>query len=207
MADDLFYTSQISLFGCDYAIADWSFCNGAQLPIAQNPALYSLLGIAFGGDGRMSFNLPDLVGRMPLGTGMDHGTSTRIYRGDKGGQSTVALDVANLATHSHQAVFTPHGNDGPTTVMVTAFASGAETETPNDGALIAGGDSMRFRYPGGSNQPAQVALGGVTVTGGDNYGGSVDVDTTGTGTPFSVQNPYLGLGYQICLSGIYPTRE
>ena len=59
---DPFY-GEIQMFAFNYSPADWAFCNGALIPIRQNPALYSLLGTQYGGDGVNTFQLPNLVAR------------------------------------------------------------------------------------------------------------------------------------------------
>lgn len=71
------YLSEITLFAGPYAPVQWAYCAGTLLPIANNEALYSLLGITNGGDGRTSFALPDLQGRVPVGMGQGSGLTLR----------------------------------------------------------------------------------------------------------------------------------
>jgi microcystin-dependent protein len=83
------------MFGFDFAPRGWSFLDGQVLPIAQNQALYSLLGTTYGGDGRTSFALPDLRGRTPVHAG--NGFSL----GEKGGNETVTLTESDIPAHTH----------------------------------------------------------------------------------------------------------
>ena len=89
------FLGEIRPFGFNFAPRGWAFCDGQILPINQNQSLYSLLGTTYGGDGRTSFGLPDLRGRVPTHKGS--GTSL----GQKGGAETVTLSANELASHEH----------------------------------------------------------------------------------------------------------
>lgn len=94
------FIAEIKLFAGNFAPRGWAFCDGQLLPINQNQALFSLLGTIYGGDGRTTFALPDLRGRVPVHPGTGPGLSQ--YRvGEKGGAETVSLTVEQLAAHSH----------------------------------------------------------------------------------------------------------
>lgn len=88
---------EIRLFAGTYAPEGWAFCDGAMLQIAQNQALFSQIGAAFGGDGVSTFALPDLRGRTPVHVG---GVAPQM--GDSGGAETVQLTAAQLPGHTHQ---------------------------------------------------------------------------------------------------------
>jgi microcystin-dependent protein len=96
------FIGQIQPFGFNFAPRGWAFCNGQLLPIAQNTALFSLLGTTYGGDGRTTFGLPDLRGRAALHYGQGPGLSDRRL-GQRSGTETNTLQVANLAAHTHKA--------------------------------------------------------------------------------------------------------
>jgi microcystin-dependent protein len=97
------YVGEIRLFGGTFAIAGWSFCNGALLSISQNSILYQLLGTTYGGDGVNTFALPDLQGRIPVHQGQGAGLQNYVL-GQKGGAETVTLITAQLPAHSHAAM-------------------------------------------------------------------------------------------------------
>lgn len=96
------FLGQIEYYGFNFAPRGWAKCDGQLLPINQNQSLYSLLGTTFGGDGRTSFALPDMRGRMPIHDGGSAGTNlTRRVLGTKGGQETVVLAGNNIPSHTH----------------------------------------------------------------------------------------------------------
>ncbi|KRS10186.1 hypothetical protein XM53_22310, partial [Roseovarius atlanticus] len=98
MADP--FIGQIVLFGGNFAPRNWAFCDGQLVAISQNSALFSILGTTYGGDGRTTFGLPDLRGRVPIGP--RQGPGLTFYReGQKGGAEDVTLTQAEMPSHSH----------------------------------------------------------------------------------------------------------
>ncbi len=95
------FIGQIVMFGGNFAPRGWAFCEGQLLPIAQNTALFSLIGTIYGGDGRTTFALPDLRGRAPIHMGQGPGLSPR-KQGEKGGEENVTLTTINTPSHNHQ---------------------------------------------------------------------------------------------------------
>lgn len=95
------FLGEIRMFGFNFPPKDWALCNGQEMPIADNAALYSLLGITFGGDGRNMFKLPDLRGRTPIHINPAQEATYAHARGAFGGQEVVALTVAQLPQHRH----------------------------------------------------------------------------------------------------------
>ena len=99
MADP--YIAEIRICGFNFAPKGWAFCNGQILPISQNTALFSLLGTTYGGDGRTTFALPNLVDRTPMGSGQGPGLSNYSL-GDTGGAAAVSLNATEMPSHTHQ---------------------------------------------------------------------------------------------------------
>jgi microcystin-dependent protein len=95
------FIGEIRIFPYQFAPRGWALCNGQSLPIAQNYALFSVIGNTYGGDGVSSFALPDLRGRAPMHPGQGPGLSS-YYLGQKGGAESVQLSVAELPEHSHR---------------------------------------------------------------------------------------------------------
>ena len=95
-----FALGQIYMFGGNFAPRNWAFCDGQLLPINQYQALYSILGTTYGGDGRTTFALPDLRGRMPVGVGQSQGTHY-VNQGEKSGVEDTILEVQTLPSHTH----------------------------------------------------------------------------------------------------------
>lgn len=108
------FLSEIRIMSFVFAPKGWALCNGQLLPINQNQALFSLLGTTYGGDGRVNFALPDLRSRVPIHMGSGH------TLGEKGGEQSHTLSIAELPTHVH---------------ILQASASNATTNTPTNAFL------------------------------------------------------------------------
>src|ERR671926_36943 len=98
MADP--FVAEIRIFPFNFAPKGWAWCNGQLLPISQNTALFSVLGTTFGGDGKSTFALPDLRGRVPISSGQGPGLEAYSL-GQKGGTERVTLTSAQMPAHSH----------------------------------------------------------------------------------------------------------
>ncbi len=175
--------AQILLFAGTFAPKNWAYCNGQLIPIAQNTALFSLLGTTYGGDGRVNFGLPDLRGRVAIGAGQGPGLSNYVL-GQVAGSETVTLTTANMPAHIHPAT---------ATVSVGVSGAGATADDP-DGALLTTTNAPFYATgaPGGH-------LGGVTA--------SATTGPTGNNQPVNIMPPYLALNYVICMYGIFPSRN
>ncbi len=106
------FIAEITIFAGNFAPRGWAFCNGQLLPIAQNTALFSLIGTTYGGDGRTTTALPNLEGRAPMHPGRGPGLTARRL-GEKSGVETVTLTEAQMPSHTHTLVAS--GEDGSST--------------------------------------------------------------------------------------------
>ncbi|CAN5587374.1 tail fiber protein [soil metagenome] len=97
------FIGEIKMFGGNFAILGYAFCDGSLLPISQYDALFSLLGTTYGGDGQQTFGLPDLRGRIPVHQGAGPGLSPRTL-GENSGSETVTLNTNQLASHNHTVI-------------------------------------------------------------------------------------------------------
>lgn len=95
------FVGEIRMFAGNFAPRGWAFCDGQLLAVSQNDALFSLLGTIYGGDGRTTFGLPDLRGRIPIHAGAGPGLSPRRL-GSKAGEEKVTLTVNQLPSHTHR---------------------------------------------------------------------------------------------------------
>jgi len=173
------YTGEIRLFAGPYAPEGWNYCDGSLVSINTYPALYSLIGTTYG-SGNGTFGLPNLQGRLPIGTGQ--GPNLPAYAlGQTGGEEIVALQPANLPAHSHP---------------ISASSQAATTNTPGPSVTFATvGVNDRF-YVDTSKGPVAATV---------DFSPQA-ISTDGGGQPHANIMPCTPLSYIICLNGIYPEQ-
>jgi microcystin-dependent protein len=142
------FIGQIQLFAFGWAPRGWALCAGQLLQISTNTALFSLLGTTYGGDGRVTFGLPDLRGRVPLGQGQGPGLGNYDL-GQVGGSETVTLSVAQMPTHNHAMAGSGSATSKSPANLVPAFNSAASAYGAPDGTQMAGA----FAQNQGGSQP------------------------------------------------------
>ena len=176
--------AEIRMFAGNFAPKNWAFCNNQILPIAQNTALFSLLGTTYGGNGQTTFALPDLRGRVPIGTGQGPGLAN-ISLGELSGSPSVTLTTATLPAHNH-----------PLTGAVTPTANNDGTglsNNPTGGRMGASGNI----FTTATDELVNMAPAASTLA----------VGVNGSSQPFSIMPPYEGMNYIICMFGIFPSRN
>lgn len=175
------FIAQIIITPYNFAPRNWAMCNGQTLSIAQNTALFSLLGTTFGGNGTTTFALPDLRGRAPVHPGSGAGLSPRVL-GQVFGSENHTLTVNELPAHNH-------GGGG-------ASAGQACSTLPGTSDLPSG------RFPAITARPlyADAPTGGIGAGGGG-------TTNAGGNQPHSNMQPYLALNYIIALFGTFPSRN
>jgi microcystin-dependent protein len=146
------FLGEIRMFGGNFAPRGWAFCNGQTLSIAQNTALFSLLGTTYGGNGQTTFALPDLQGRVPMHWGQGSGLSSRSL-GEQDGVEAVTLTQQQLPAHTH----TLNGSTGAvnTTRPTNAIPAkgGSYTTAPPD-TQMASPAVVGNNLPHGNMQPS-----------------------------------------------------
>jgi len=172
------FIGSICVVGFNFCPRGYAEADGRLLPISSYNALFSLLGTTYGGDGRTTFALPDLRGRVMIGAGQAPGLSA-IRQGQRGGAENVTLTEAQLPAHTH-------------TGHVNATSANGNADNPS-GAVPA--RMPRSRVYNSSADGTQMAADSVTVGGG---GG-------GQATP--VRDPYLAVKVCIAIQGMYPSRN
>jgi len=182
------YLGQLMLFAGNFAPRGWALCNGQLLSVQQNQALFSLLGVTYGGDGRTTFGLPDLRGRAASHVGQ--GTSlTNVVLGQSYGTESNSLKVDQIPSHSHS---------------ITGTFSIAASSTADEDSESPVGCFLRAT-PGASSYAS--ASNGMM---GDSPLTTVNltVGATGQATPVNNIQPSLSFSYCICVSGgIFPSRS
>jgi microcystin-dependent protein len=171
------FLGQIQTFGFGFAPRGWAQCNGQILPIAQNTALFSLLGTTYGGNGQTTFALPDLRSRWPNHQGQGPGLSSYDL-GQVGGVENETLTIQNMPAHNHPAT-------------VGANSEGSTSADPTNNFLGNTAVGNIYAGAGGANMNANM----------------VTIGISGGSQPFPVIQPYLTINFCIALEGIFPSRN
>lgn len=176
------FLGQICLFGFDYAPTGWALCNGQMMSIAQNNALFALLGTTYGGNGQTTFALPDLRGRVAINQGGGPGLSPHTI-GEVSGTENVTLIQTQMPAHNH---------------MLAVSGSAATTNNPNGGVLAASAGND------GDGNPVTVNTYNATPNATAN---PQAISMAGGNQPHENMQPYLTLNYCIALTGVFPSRS
>lgn len=174
------FIGEIQIFGFNFNPRGWAFCNGATLSIAQNTALFSLIGTFYGGNGQTTFQLPNLAGRAAIHTGQGPGLSPRSLGGAYG-SNTVTLTANQIPAHGH---------------TMQLFAQ-------NDVTKRAGTPSANNALSVSSNSAVTAFVASPVNT---QFASNMIQPNVGGGQPHQNQQPYLGVNFCIALQGIYPSR-
>ncbi len=172
------FVGQICMFGGNFAPRSWAFCDGQLLLISQNSALFSLLGTIYGGDGRSTFGLPDMRGRLPLHQGAGPGLTNRQI-GSKFGTENAAVNQAQMPSHTHQL-------DGTTEQADTNPAGGGDPT----GRVLADASISIYK-----------------ALAPDSDFDATAVADTGGGQDHSNLMPFLCVNFIIALQGVFPSRN
>lgn len=174
------YYGEIQIFGFQFAPANWAFCDGSLMSIAQNNALFVLLSTTYGGDGQNTFAVPDLRARNPVGVGQGPGLSPYSI-GSVFGAESVTLTSNQMPAHTHVGGLP----------IATGPGQNRAAEPQAGRVLAAPVQTRAFRADTATGQ-----LSGAALTA---FGGS---------QPHENRQPYLGMNYCIAIQGTeFPTRN
>lgn len=173
------YLGQIILFAGNYAPQGWVICNGQMLNINEYEALYSLIGVTYGGDGRTTFGVPDLRSRTMIGQGTGTNLTPRTI-GQTGGVETVALTNTQIPVHTHQFY---------------ASSNTATSPSPTNNVVASMPANCVFYF----DEPAGA---GLTPT---PFGANA-LQPAGSSQPHENRMPLTAINFLMCVQGIYPTR-
>ncbi|MDX1458031.1 MAG: tail fiber protein [Marinobacter sp.] len=187
------FLGEIRMAGFNYAPRGWAKCDGQLLMISDYQALFSLLGTQFGGDGRSTFGVPDLRGRVPIHQGQGKVLPVMFPMGQFGGQYTEELTAAQLPSHTHSLADGAHVN-------VPAYSQGGNTGTPGPNTVLAEIKSGFSPLEAYSTEAPNTQLSPGTVSG--------QTTATGGNRDFSITQPYAVVNFIICTEGgDYPPRH
>jgi microcystin-dependent protein len=178
------FLGELKIISWNFPAKGWAFCNGQLLPINQNQALFSILGTTYGGDGRQTFALPNLQGRMPVHVG------DGIILGQVGGETAHTLNISEMPAHNH-------------IIAADATGSGTASNTPNPSGTKVLGQSV------GTGGTPPVAF-GADIYNSSASNSSLNpncVANNGASQPHENMSPYLVLNIIIALQGIFPSRN
>lgn len=188
------FIGEVVLFGGNFAPRNWALCDGQLLQINQNQALFSILGTTYGGDGETTFALPDLRGRVPIGTGSGPGLTPRSL-GQSDGTETVTLNSTQMPSHMHTGPAS-----GLSATLRGHTGSEAEATAPSPTRALS-----KFTTPIGVNaysnsEANQTPIGGPQLV-------VQSVANTGGSQVHENRQPLLGVNYIIAIRGIFPSRN
>ena len=183
------FIGQITIFGGNFAPRGWAFCQGQLLPISQNTALFSILGTTYGGDGRTTFALPDLRGRVPFQPGNGPGLSD--YRlGEKGGSERHTLTNLEMPSHNHLA---------SSTSKLKGQSAAGDDDALSNGVTLASGSTSGSEIYSSEVPNTELNANSVTTT-------TITANQGGNQAHNNMQ-PYLAINYIIALQGVFPSRS
>jgi microcystin-dependent protein len=186
------FIGEIKIWAFNWAPRGWALCDGAILQITQNQALYSLLWTQFGGDGKMTYGLPDLRGRTPIGAGVGtdvNGNSFNYQTGKMYGAETVTLTAANVPSHTHMVTANPV-NGGATFPAGNNFATVVPTKSTTTQQF-----QVYLPNAAGAAIPNPQVLAAATVA------------VAGANAAHNNMQPFTVLNFCIATAGSYPPRN
>lgn len=172
------FLGEIKMFGGNFAPRGYAFCNGQLIAIAQNSALFSILGTTYGGDGITTFALPDFRGRVPMNWGQGPGLTSRQL-GESSGEENHTLIVNEMPSHTHTV-----------SVLPGCSTEDAETGVPT-GKIPAAVPTNAFAAA------ANASMGASNGT----------AAPAGGSAPHNNLQPYLAVSFIIALEGVFPSRN
>lgn len=184
------FIGAVCTFGFTFCPLGYAETNGQLLPIAQNQALFALLGTTYGGNGQTTFALPDLRGRSVVGKGQGSNLSP-VQIGEPVGNENVTLSSNNMPAHSHSAT---------TAVNAKLRGTNAAGTTDTPGGNVLGKYARTNTYSAGASD-VDMGSSAIAAT------ATTTVGNAGGNQPFNVRSPGLGMITCIALQGIFPSRN
>jgi microcystin-dependent protein len=168
------------IFAGNFAPESWRYCDGSLLSVNENMALFALIGTTYGGDGKNNFALPDLRGRIAVGTGTGNGLPP-ISLGESAGTEIITLNQANLPAHAHD--------------LSARVGTCSDNHKSNDPTSVLAQTSQALYAPLSASTGTTLA------------GANVKIAVQGGNQPISIIQPYQAINYIICVEGMFPVRN
>ena len=176
------FIGEIIMFAGNFAPRGWALCQGQILSIAQNTALFSILGTTYGGNGQTTFALPDLRGRVPVSQGQGPGLSNYSL-GQQAGTESTTLTAAQMPAHNHGLSASTTGGQ--------ANSANPTNNSLGIGKVPSSNETINLYNSNAPNVPMN----------------ALSVGLAGSSQPLSIIQPYLCINFIIALEGIFPSRN
>jgi len=177
MADG--FIGEVTILPYTFAPRGWTPCDGQLLPISQNSIVFAVIGGIYGGDSRVTFGVPDLTNRVPMGAGTGPGLSPK-FLGYFGGQDTVALSMNEYPAHNHN--------------IINVHYDPAETSTPQNSYIGRMGGN-KFYKAKSDNISTYVQMNPSSLA------------TAGLSVAHENRQPFLAMQFCLCIDGTFPSRN
>ena len=143
------FIGEVRLVGFNFAPLNWAYCNGQQIAISQNDALFNLIGTTYGGDGQQTFNLPNLMGRVPVHQGSNGVTGYAM--GQIGGAEAVTINGNQYPAHAHTLSASPNigGSTSPSKNVLGPLNNAFSAVPPTGAAAM--NSAVLTEFPGGNS--------------------------------------------------------
>lgn len=175
------FLGQITCFGCNFAPRNWALCNGHLLAISQNAALFAILGTTYGGDGQVTFALPNLQGQVAMHWGTTGGQPSTVI-GETQGMAALTLLITQIPQHNHQLTGQRAGTGA------------TRTAAPTNAAYLSTATASNFVYD--STAPTIASMMSPQTIG-----------VSGNSAAHDNMQPYLTLNYCVAIEGAFPVRN
>ena len=201
------FLGEIRMVGFNFAPRGWAFCDGHLMSIAQNSALFALLGTMYGGNGQTTYALPDLRGRSPVGVGQGPGLGG-IVQGEMGGVENTTLLASQMPVHNHGVPATSSAVSVSGQVAVPVSTDTASVASPANAVPAASTSNGRPFPMYGATPSGNATLAPFNLTlSGSASSSATETGVAGGSQPLPIRNPYLGVNFVIALEGIFPARD
>ncbi|TMP42174.1 phage tail protein [Pseudoalteromonas citrea] len=172
------FIGDIKMMATTFAPRQWAMCNGTIMAVNQNQPLFALIGAQYGGDGRSSFGLPDMRGRIPVHFGQGPGLQNYPLAA-KTGLEEVTLQKSQIPAHTH-SLQASNNSANSSSAIGNVLARSPETETA-------------YTSDAGTSKVQELS--------------AMAVESAGNTQPHNNMMPYLAIHFVICLQGIFPSRN
>lgn len=199
---------EIRCYAGNFAPKYWALCAGQQIAVNTNQALFAILGTVYGGNGVSTFQLPDLRGRIPIGTGTSQSLGQSFVLGQKGGEESHTLILNEIPIHSHQTAVTQGTGAPAVNITINGTSLTGDSSNPANALSAAddGGSTLSFFAPATAATTA-MAPNAISLSNLVSGTPTATIGSVGGNQAHSNIQPVAAVNYIICMQGIFPSRN